>query len=431
MCQRMSEEMHQYGERREVRGERKIVKNSKREVMDGNRAAVEAFKLAKVEVISAYPITPQSPIAEKLSELVTNGELVAKYIRVESEHSAISCAIGAQLTGVRAATATSSVGLALMHELLGVASGCRVPLVMPIVNRALVSPWSLWCDHQDSMSARDSGWMQFYAESVQEILDFIIMAYKVAEHDDVLLPAMVCFDGFFLSHSMQPVGVPAQEVVDRFLPFYKAKNLYLDPRDPMFINNLTPPEEFSEMRYQQMIAFNNASTVIPLVQQEFFEIFGRKYKPVEDYLCEDAETVLVTLGSMSGTAKHVVNKLRNQGTKVGIIKIISFRPFPVEKIRELAASKRVIGVLDRSACLGAQGGPVWLEVSSALKDVNTRVFSYISGLGGRDITEKTIEKIFAELLTSASKKSFRPENSWIDTRKEAMNIRKVEKDVRN
>ena len=318
-----------------------------------------------------------------------------------------------------------------MHELLGVASGCRIPLVMAIVNRALVSPWSLWCDHQDSMSVRDAGWLQFYAENVQEILDLLIMAYKIAEHDDVLLPAMVCFDGFFLSHSLQPVEVPGREKVDEFLPPYRSKNMYLDPRNPMFINNLTPPEEFSEMRYQQEVAFDNARSVIPLVQQEFFRAFGRKYSPVEDYLCADADALLVTLGSMAGTAKYTADKLRRQGKKVGVVKITSFRPFPTEELRNLTRSKPIIGVLDRSAPAGARGGPVWLEANAALNETNTRVFSYIAGLGGRDITEMTIEKIFMELLNNLDSALSQPADSWIDTGADAMNIRKVGQDVRN
>ncbi|MFW9875467.1 MAG: transketolase C-terminal domain-containing protein [Candidatus Thorarchaeota archaeon] len=400
-----------------------------RKMLDGNGAAVEALKLAKVKVISAYPITPQSPIAEKLSNLVVTNKLAAKYVRVESEHSALSCAIGAQLTGVRAATATSSVGLALMHEMLGVASGCRIPLVMPLVNRALVSPWSLWCDHQDSMSERDSGWLQFYAESVQEILDLLILAYKVAEHDEILLPVMVCFDGFFLSHSVQPIEVPEEDIVDQFLQPYRSKNLYLDPQDPMFINNLTPPDEFSEMRYQQMQAFKRALKVIPFILQKFITFFGRTYELVEDYRCEDADTVLVSLGSMSGTAKYVVDQLRKEGKKVGVIKIISFRPFPVEKIREFAKGKKIIGVLDRSPGLGAQGGPVWLEVCAALADMNISIFSYIAGLGGRDITEITIKKIFEELLNKTVKNENKTLNSWIDTDKNALNIRRVKQNV--
>jgi pyruvate ferredoxin oxidoreductase alpha subunit len=397
-----------------------------RKMLDGNRAAVEAIKLANVGIISAYPITPQSPIAEKLSELVASGVLKAKYIRVESEHTAMSCAIGAQLSGVRAATATSSVGLALMHEVLGVASGCRVPLVMPVINRALVAPWSLWCDHQDSMAERDSGWIQFYAENVQEVLDMLLFAYKIAEHEDVLLPAMICFDGFFVSHSIQPVEVPSQTAVDSFLPEYQAKNLYLDPNDPMFINNLTSPDEFSEMRYQQKIAFKNALKIIPEIQREFSQLFGRKYDMLETYKCEDADVVLVTIGSMSGTAKYVVNKIREEGKKVGVVKITCFRPFPVKEIQKILQGKKTIGVIDRSAGLGAEGGPVWLEVRSALADKEKKVLGYIAGLGGRDINEHTIEKIFVELMQIAKEKKLKPGKAWIDTRENVMDIRMIE-----
>lgn len=402
----------------------------KKIMLDGNGAATEALKLARVGVISAYPITPQSPIAEKLSELVVSNQLDARYIRVESEHTAMSCAIGAQLTGVRAATATSSVGLALMHEVLGVASGCRVPIVMPVVNRALVSPWSLWCDHQDAMAERDSGWLQFYVENVQEILDFLLLAYKIAEHEEVLLPAMVCLDGFFLSHSTQPVMVPAQEVVDTFLPPYKAKNLYLDPQDPMFINTLTSPDEFSEMRYQQKVAFERVLEIIPEVQAQFGEFFGRKYSLLEAYKCEDSEAVLVTIGSMAGTAKHVVNNLRKAGQKVGVVKIIAFRPFPVEQLARVLMGKKVVGVIDRSAGFGAQGGPVWLEVKSAVSTVSDRdtvVYNYVAGLGGRDITEKTIEKIFHQLLQRKNENQGvkEPGISWIDTGDNAMTVREL------
>jgi pyruvate ferredoxin oxidoreductase alpha subunit len=394
-------------------------------MLDGNGAAAEALRLARVGVISAYPITPQSPIAEKLSEYAIDGTMKTRYIRIESEHSALSCAIGAQLTGVRAATATSSVGLALMHEVLGVASGCRVPIVMPVVNRALVSPWSLWCDHQDSMAERDSGWLQFYAENVQEVLDLLLMAYKVAEHEDVLLPAMVCQDGFFLSHSLQPVEVPDQKTVDEFLPAYESKNLYLDPGDPMFINNLTSPDDFSEMRFQQKAAFDNALEVIPGVWEEFFTAFGRRLKVVEGYKIEDAEIVLVTLGSMSGTAKHVVNVMRQAGHKVGVIKITVFRPFPRQELAAALKGKKTIGVIDRSAGLGAQGGPLWLEVNAAVEDKDTRIYSYVAGLGGRDITEKTIEKIFLQMLENPGIKEDKPLKSWVDTREDAMDTRRI------
>lgn len=405
--------------------------DSEKRMLDGNAAATEALRLARVGVISAYPITPQSPIAEDLSELVAAGKLAARYIRVESEHTAMSCAIGAQLTGVRSATATSSVGLALMHEVLGVASGCRLPLVMPVINRALVSPWSLWCDHQDSMAERDSGWLQFYAENVQEVLDFLLLAYRIAEHEDVLLPAMVCFDGFFLSHSTQPVEVPSQKAVDAFLPAYKAKNLYLDPNDPMFINNLTSPDEFSEMRFQQLLAFKHSLEVMPGILEEFFKRFGRRYGMVEAYQCEAADAVLVTLGSMSGTAKHVARQMRREGEKVGVLRIVSFRPFPVQEIRKVLKGKEVIGVVDRSGGLGAQGGPLWLEVKSAVSAEGAKIHNYVAGLGGRDITEKTMQEIFSELLTAGSGSDAGPKKSWLDTREDALCIRKCKNNVRN
>jgi len=396
-----------------------------RRVLDGNAAAAEALRLARVRVIAAYPVTPQSPIVERLSSYAADGTLKAKYMRVESEHSAMSCVIGAQLTGVRAGTATSSVGLALMHEVLGVASGCRVPTVMPVVNRALVSPWSLWCDHQDSMAERDSGWLQFYVENAQEALDTLLMAYRIAEDSQVLTPAMVCLDGFFVSHSPQLVVLPDQEAVDEFLPEYVPANLYLDPRDPLFINGLVPPEDFSEMRYQQKLGFERALEIIPQVQRAFGRKFGREYEMVETYRSEDADVVLVTLGSMSGTAKYVVNKLRVQDLPVGVVKLGVFRPFPAAELRKALEGKRVVGVLDRSAGLGADGGPLWLEVDSALSGTQTQVVGYIAGLGGRDITEMTVRAVFEELLQIRDGKRSGPAKRWIDTGENAMELRKV------
>jgi pyruvate ferredoxin oxidoreductase alpha subunit len=397
-----------------------------RKVLDGNTAAVEAMKLARVQVIAAYPITPQSPIAEKLSGLVQEGVLVARYIRVESEHSALSCVIGAQLTGVRTATATSSVGLALMHEVLGVASGLRVPIVMPVVNRALVSPWSLWCDHQDSMAERDSGWLQFYVENAQETLDWTLMAYRIAEHTEVLTPAMVCMDGFYLSHASQPVQVPDQESVDRFLPGYQPTNLILDPNQPMFINDLTPPSEFSEMRFQQKTGFECANQIIPQVLDAFMQHFGRQYSVIEAKGCQDARAVLVTLGSVSGTAKYVASKLRSRGLPVGVLKLSVFRPFPAEAVRDAIGHIPSIGVLDRSAGLGAESGPLCLEIRSALRG-KTHVQGYVAGLGGRDITEQTLEQIFMDLLEKADREEIEPSKAiWMDTRPDAMDLRRVE-----
>jgi len=390
-------------------------------MLDGNAAAVEAIAMAKVGVISAYPITPQSSVAEKLSELVDKGTLKANYIRVESEHTAMSAAITAQLTGVRAATATSSVGLALMTEVLGMASGCRVPIVMPVVNRALAAPWSLWCDHQDTMTVRDTGWLQFYCENVQDVFDLTIAAYRIAEDKRVQTPAMVALDGFFLSHSMQKLLIPEQAEIDAFIGPYIPKNLRLDPKDPVIINNLTPSDEMTEMRWQQMMGMKNAETVIDEVFQEFEKTFGRRHSAVEGYCMEDAEEAVVSLGSMSGTAKYVVDQLRAQGRKAGALKVVSFRPFPYQKVREALENTRKIAVIDRTAGLGGQGAPLWTETAAAMKDSGKPVINYIAGLGGRDISMYTIENIFADLAENNGSSPV-----WIDLKENAENLRQVE-----
>jgi len=390
-------------------------------MLDGNAAAVEAIAMAKVGVISAYPITPQSSVAEKLSELVDKGTLKANYIRVESEHTAMSAAITAQLTGVRAATATSSVGLALMTEVLGMASGCRVPIVMPVVNRALAAPWSLWCDHQDTMTVRDTGWLQFYCENVQDVFDLTIAAYRIAEDKRVQTPAMVALDGFFLSHSMQKLLIPEQAEIDAFIGPYIPKNLRLDPKDPVIINNLTPSDEMTEMRWQQMMGMKNAETVIDEVFQEFEKTFGRRHSAVESYCMEDAEEAVVSLGSMSGTAKYVIDQLRAQGRKAGALKVVSFRPFPYQKVREALENTRKIAVIDRTAGLGGQGAPLWTETAAAMKDSGKPVINYIAGLGGRDISMYTIENIFADLAENNGSSPV-----WIDLKENAENLRQVE-----
>lgn len=393
----------------------------KRIMLDGNGAASEAMRLARIGVVSAYPITPQSPISEVLSDYVDDGRLKAQYVRVESEHSAMSVAIGAQLTGVRTGTATSSVGLALMFEMLGMAAGLRLPIVMPVVNRALVAPWSLWCDHQDAMSARDLGWMQLYAEDCQEVLDLILIAYKAAEHGDVLLPTMVCLDGFFLSHMSQAVIVPEQEMVDGFLPAYKAKNLKLDLADPMFINNLTPSTEFMEMRYQQHQGFKKSFPVLKETMAEFAEQFGRSYQLVDAYCCEDAEAILITLGSMSGSVKYLVDQYRTEGKKVGNLRIVSFRPFPSDELAGLIPPNARVGVFDRSMSFGSQAGPVCLEVRSALstnrRDI--KVQPYVVGLGGRDVRPVAITTAFDQLLAD----NIEPDVRWLDISDKAMEMR--------
>jgi pyruvate ferredoxin oxidoreductase alpha subunit len=389
--------------------------------LDGNAAATAAMCLGRIKVVAAYPITPQSPIAEGLAKACMDGSLDASYMRVESEHSAMSCCIGAALTGVRVGTATSSVGLALMHEMLGVAAGLRLSIVMPVVNRSLAAPWSLWCDHSDAMAERDTGWLQLYAEDPQETLDFTLIAYRVGEHPDVLLPVMVNLDGFFVSHTGAPVLVPDQSQVDEFIPPYKTDNLVLDPDWPMFVNPLTMSDEYTDIKYQQSVGSANAPAVLDDVMAEFAQRFGRKYDRAQFYCCDGAEEVVVTLGSMSGTAAYTVDRLRAQGQKVGLARIVSFRPFPHRLLRERLASAKRIAVLERATSMGGAGGPVVAEVRSAMVNLPVKIAGFVAGLGGRDISPATFEKVF-QLLHSSGPEC---EPTWVDVRPNAMTMREV------
>ena len=298
---------------------------------------------------------------------------------------------------------------------------------MPVVNRALASPWSLWCDHQDSMAERDSGWMQLYCENVQDVYDLTMCAYRIAEDRRVQLPCMVCLDGFFLSHSMQKVRVAEQAEADAFIGPYRRHNSYIDPEDPMIVNNLTSSDEFTEMRYQQSRGFAAAAEVMEEVFTEFQERFGREHHVVEPYRLEDAKTVLVTIGSMAGTAKYVADRLREQGQHVGVLKIVSFRPFPYRQVAALLKNAEHAAVLDRSAGLGAQGAPVWLEVCAALQSMEIDVCGYIGGLGGRDISMDTIRHIFEDMAQKDTQVCEEP--AWIDLKEHPMNIRQVLKHV--
>ncbi|MBI2974678.1 MAG: pyruvate ferredoxin oxidoreductase [Deltaproteobacteria bacterium] len=364
-----------------------------KEVLMGNHASSWGVKLAKVEVISAYPITPQTQVVEELSEMCASGGLKAKFIKVESEHSAMACLIGASQTGARTFTATSSQGLALMHELLFYAAYGRLPIVMTDVNRAMAPGWSIWSDQTDSLAQRDTGWLQLYCESNQEILDTILIAYKLAE--TIKLPVMVVYDAFFLSHTYEPVDIPEAKDVDLFLPPYKA-DFKIDPKNPRSFNELTPPNSYMEFRYIMEEAHHRAKKVYAEIAEEFFQKFGRRYNAVSAYKCEDAEIALVTSGSASGTARVVVDDLRARGEKVGLIKMKMFRPSPVESIRELMGNLngskiKKLAVFDRNISHGIGG--IWAsEIKSALCGIGTAppVFSFIAGLGGRDIVPETI-----------------------------------------
>lgn len=355
-------------------------------VISSNQAIAEAVKLAKPQVIPVYPITPQTTISEYLAKFVADGDMDAEYIRVESEHSAISASVGASGAGVRVFTATSSQGLALMHEILFAAAGLRVPIVLADANRALSAPLSIWNDQQDSISQRDAGWLQVYAENGQEALDSVLMAYKISENPEVLLPSMVCVDGFILTHTVDPVDVPSQEEVDEFLPPYKPEHAFLDPANPMSIGSFTDPDYYMEARYAMELAMERSKKVFKEVSEEFEAKFGRKYDLVERYHCDDAEIILVAMGSICSTIKDVIDDLRAKGEKVGLLRIRVFRPFPVDEIREALKGASKVAVLDKNISFGI-GGVLYSNIK-AKTDADT--YGFIIGLGGRDIKPSSI-----------------------------------------
>ncbi len=369
-----------------------------RKIIEASTAAAVGVKLSRPKVIPMYPITPQTHIVERLAEFINDGELDADMIHVESEHSAISAAIGSQATGVRTFTATASQGLALMHEILHIVSGMRLPVVMEVANRALSAPISIWNDHQDSISARDTGWIQLYVESAQEALDTVIQAFKIAEDKNVLLPAMVCLDGFTLTHVFEPVDVPSQVNVDKFLPKYKPA-FCLDTKKPITMGPIAYPNSFMEFKGAEHLAMKNALKVIKETNTQFKNQFGRGYGDglIETYRLKDAKYAVVCMGTIVGTSRVVVDKLRKQGKKVGLIKLKSFRPFPIEEILKVTKGLKAIAVADRNISLG-QEGALFSEIRSALYGKSKTIVSgFIAGLGGRDVKEETIEKMFDKI----------------------------------
>ncbi|MFA5180748.1 MAG: pyruvate ferredoxin oxidoreductase [Syntrophales bacterium] len=379
-----------------------------KKVLEGSHAVAEAVRLAKVQVISAYPITPQTHIVEILSDYVTTGKMTAKYLRVESEHSCMAALIGAQSSGVRTFTATSSQGLALMHELLHWASGARLPIVMAEVNRALAPGWNIWNDQTDSLAQRDTGWMQFYCEDGQEVLDTTIQSYRLAEM--VNLPAMVVLDAFYLSHTYEPVDVPDQDAVDRFLPPYKPAFI-LDTKHPYSLSPLVTPTAYMEMRYDIAAAMDDALEQFDRVEDEFAKIFQRRYGAVEAVDCDDADIVFVTSGTVTSTGRLLLEELRPRGEKVGVLKIKLFRPFPVAAVRRALGKAKKVVVIDRNFSFGASG-IFAQEVRAAICNVpgHPPVFGYIAGLGGRDITVQLLEEIYSDVKGSSAP---RKESIWV------------------
>ncbi|HPH34256.1 MAG TPA: pyruvate ferredoxin oxidoreductase [Methanoregulaceae archaeon] len=362
------------------------------QITEGSLAVADAVGKCRPQVIAAYPITPQTHIVEALAEMVANCTIDAEYITVESEFSALSACLGASAAGSRVYSATTSQGLALMFEVCFNCAGMRLPVVMTIANRAMGAPLSIWNDQQDSISLRDSGWLQFYAEDNQEATDLHYLAYRVSEDHRVLLPSFVCFDGFILSHTYEPVDILSQEEADRYLPRFRPFQR-LDADDPISFGLFAAPDYYMEFRYEIDQAAKKALSVFPEAGREFAELFGRDYSGlVESYRMEDADCALVAMGSLCGTVKDAIDDMRDAGRKVGLLKIRTFRPFPAEEVKKALSGVSRVAVLDKNISLGSKGA-VALEVKDALYGSQIPVYDYIIGLGGRDVQKKDIARV--------------------------------------
>jgi pyruvate/2-oxoacid:ferredoxin oxidoreductase alpha subunit len=379
-----------------------------KQVLEGSHAVSEAVRLAKVQVMSAYPITPQTHIVEALSEYCSDGTMNARFLCVESEHSAMAAVIGASSAGVRTFTATSSQGLALMHELLHWTSAARLPIVMAEVNRALAPGWNIWMDQTDSLAQRDTGWIQLYCEDGQEVFDTTLQAYRLAE--TVNLPVMVVLDAFFLSHTFEPVDIPDQKLVDRFLPPFSPR-IALDTSDPFAMGQMAPPNVYMEMRHDIQKAMEQVPDIFAKVEEEFARIFGRTYGMVEKVFCDDAQILMITTGTAASTCRKVISDLRSQGEKVGMLKLKMFRPFPTDLIRKYLGHVQKIAVIDRNFSFGASG-IFAQEIRAALCNNHDHppVFGYITGLGGRDVTPEILTEIYWKTKDSTTPKK---ESVWV------------------
>ncbi|MFH0768714.1 MAG: transketolase C-terminal domain-containing protein [Chloroflexota bacterium] len=367
---------------------------AKRVGIEVSLAVGDAVKMANADVVAAYPITPQTHIVEHLAELVANGELDASYIPVESEHSAMSACLGASAVGARTFTATAGQGLELMHEVLYIASAMRLPIVMAVANRALSGPLNVWGDHSDVMAVRDTGWIQIFAENGQQAVDNILCAFRIAEDHRVLLPVMVHLDGFHLTHMIEPILIPEQSEVDRFVPPHHYP-FPLDPDKPLTMGAFGPPIIYTEARKAQEVNLRASKEVILECWDKCGAIFGRYYSPVEGYHSEQAKVLLLTMGSFGETAMETVDKMRGEGKDVGLIKLRLWRPFPFEELRQAVKNADVLIVLDRAISYGGPGGPVCSEIRSALypEAKKPKVIGFVGGLGGRDITVAGFEQI--------------------------------------
>ena len=370
-----------------------------RERLSGNEATAIAMKQINPDVVAAFPITPSTEIPQYFSTFVSNGEVDTEFVAVESEHSAMSATIGASAAGARAMTATSANGLSLMWEMIYIASSLRLPIVMALVNRAVSGPLNIHNDHSDAMGVRDAGWIMLFSENNQEAYDNMLMAHKIAENKDVLLPVMVCQDGFITSHSIENIQLESDEEVKKFVGEYKPEHYLLNRDEPIAIGPLDLQAYLFEHKAQQAEAMVKAKDVIKKVSEDFEKWTGRKYEFFEKYKLDDAEIAIVCMNSTAGTTKAVVNKLREKGIKAGLLKVRMFRPFPAEEIAEALSHLKAVAVLDKADSLNAAGGALFEDVTSAMyvNQKNVPMVNYIYGIGGRDTTEVQLESVYSDL----------------------------------
>lgn len=373
------------------------VQTGKQVAMTGNDAGAEALKDVNPDVAAVFPITPQTELMHKFSSFVYNGVVDTELIPVESEHSAQSACFGSAAAGARTVTATSSQGLLLMAEICAITAGTRLPIVMPVVNRAISAPVNIGCDHSDSMFCRDAGWIQLYCENVQEVYDTVIQAFRIAEHKDVLLPIMVCLDGFIISHTMEGLEVIGREAAQQFVGEYNPPFSLLDTANPVTVGPLHLSDYYFECRRQVVEAMENVRQVIPDVGREYGELTGREYGHFERYEMDDADVAIIALGSTCGTAKVAVDNVREQGIKAGLLKLRTFRPFPGEEITEAIEGIGTVAVLDRSISYGLRGGPLFNEIRSFAGGDSPRLVSFVYGLGGREINVSDLEAVYTDL----------------------------------
>lgn len=392
-------------------------------LLDGNHAGAWGARLSRAQVIPIYPITPQTEMVSQIAEFIEAGEMEAEYVPVESEHSAMGVAAAASATGSRTFTASNSQGIVYMEEVIWEVSGWRLPVVMGVVNRGIGHPGSLGGDHNDSLLQRDNGWLQFYCENAQEALDTIIQAYKIAENENVCLPAIVAWEGFIVGHAAMPVSIPDQEDVDKFLPPYKHPYINLVPDDYDFepVLNLPRFDSGTEYRYQMELAHDYARKLIPKTNEEYGKMTGRKYGNglIERYRCEGADAVLITMGSITGTTRYIVDQMRAEGKKIGLVKLKTFRPYPIEEIRKIGREVKAIGFVDKAMCQGsAGGGPAAVETGRALYPLENKplFMSFFCGLTARNVTLENIREMAETVLKAADTGKVEKEVVWLQLR---------------